>query len=141
MTNVRFLQGRRILVIEDDFLLAETLTDMLEDAGATVVGSIGWRDEAFVFVSRDSIKFDTVIPDINLHGQPSYPIADVLIERGIHFVFVTGYGADAIEAAYRRYLRCEKPFEQKVLFAALERQFQITEAAQTTNSLDAQAAC
>jgi DNA-binding response OmpR family regulator len=119
MTNDGLLQGRRILVIEDDFLVAETLTYMLEDAGATILGPIGWRDEARAFISRDSTKFDTVVLDINLHGQPSYPIADALIERGIHFIFMTGYGADALEAGYRSYPRCEKPFEQKALFAAL----------------------
>ena len=119
MTHDRLLQGRRILVIEDDFLVAEILTEMLEEAGATILGPIGWRDEALAFVNHDSTRFDTVVLDINLHGQPSYPIADALIARDIQFVFMTGYGAGALEAAYRGYPRCEKPFEQKALLAAL----------------------
>jgi DNA-binding NtrC family response regulator len=113
------LMGRRILVIEDDYLVAEILSQMLQDAGAIVLGPIGWRDEALTFISRNSVDFDTVVLDVNLHGQRSYPIADALIERTIAFVFTTGYGADALDAAYQGYPRCEKPFQQQTLFAAL----------------------
>jgi DNA-binding NtrC family response regulator len=119
MATADFIQGRSILVIEDDYLVAEILVQMLEDAGSTVLGPIGWRDEALTFISRNSATFDTAVLDVNLHGQPSYPIADALIERGIKFIFTTGYGADALATAYRGYPRCEKPFQQQTLFAAL----------------------
>jgi CheY-like chemotaxis protein len=119
MTSDRPLQGRRILVIEDDYLVAEIVTQMLEDAGAIVLGPYGWRDEALDFISRDGADFDAALLDVNLHGQASYPIADALIERHIHFAFATGYAAGVLEKAYRSYPRCEKPFRQQTLFAAL----------------------
>jgi CheY-like chemotaxis protein len=119
MTNDRPLQGRRILVIEDDYLVAEIVSEMLQDAGAAVLGPFGWRDEALNFISHNSAGFDAALLDVNLHGQVSYPIADALIERDIHFAFATGYGAGVLEEAYRSYHRCEKPFQQKTLMAAL----------------------
>jgi CheY-like chemotaxis protein len=119
MTKNRPLQGRRILVVEDDYLVAEVVTEMLEDAGAIVLGPIGWRDEALSFINSDSAAFDAALLDINLHGEASYPVADALIRRDIHFAFTTGYGAGALNEAYRSYRRCEKPFREQTLLAAL----------------------
>jgi two-component SAPR family response regulator len=119
MTNDKPLKGRRILVVEDDYLIAEIVTEMLQDAGAAVLGPFGWRDEALAFINHNSADFDAALLDINLHGQVSYPIADALIERDIHFAFTTGYGAGVLEEAYRSYQRCEKPFQQQTLMAAL----------------------
>jgi CheY-like chemotaxis protein len=106
-------------VIEDDYLVAEIVTQLLEDAGAIVLGPFGWRDEALSFVSSNSADFDAALLDVNLHGHASYPIADALIERHIHFAFATGYAADVLEEAYRSYPRCDKPYQQQTLFAAL----------------------
>jgi DNA-binding NtrC family response regulator len=119
MATADVIQGRSILVIEDDYLVAEILVQMLEEAGSTVLGPIGWRDEALAFIRRNSPAFDTAVLDVNLHGQSSYPIADALIDRGIKFIFTTGYGADALDTAYRGYPRCEKPFQQQTLLAVL----------------------
>ena len=119
MTSDRPLEGCRILVIEDDFFVAEIVTEMLEDAGATVLGPLGWRDEALNFINSNSADFDAALLDINLHGQTSYPVADALIERNIHFAFATGYGAGVLEEAYRSRHRCQKPFQQQTLVAAL----------------------
>lgn len=119
MTSDRPLQGRRILVIEDDYLVAEIVTQMLEDAGAVVLGPFGWRDEALDFISSNHADVDAALLDVNLHGHVSYPIADALIARHIHFVFATGYAGGVIKEAYRSYPRCEKPFRQQALLAAL----------------------
>ena len=119
MTSDKPLQGRRVLVIEDDYLVAEIVTEMLQDAGAAVLGPFGWRDEALNFISHNSADFDVALLDVNLHGEASYPIADALIERNIHFAFTTGYGAGVLEKPYRSYHRCEKPFRQQALLAAL----------------------
>jgi len=113
------LQGRRILVIEDDYLVAIVLGDLLEEAGAQVIGPIGNVDEAITFIEDNSTAFDSAVLDVNLHGRRSYPIADALVSHHIDFVFTTGYGAEAIDEAYRRYPRCEKPISQEKLIAAL----------------------
>lgn len=114
------LRNRRILVVEDDYLVAQILVNFLEEAGATVVGPIGWVEEAVVLIEADASRIDAAILDINLHGSRSYPIADALIGRSVPFVFATGYGFDALEEPYRSHRRCDKPFDQNALVAALE---------------------
>lgn len=113
------LRGRRILVVEDDYLVAQALCGLLEEAGATIVGPIGWADEALAFVEANQQAFDSAVLDVDLHGEKSYPIADSLAGRDVRFVFTTGYGADAIDPGYLAYPRCEKPFDVRVLFQAL----------------------
>jgi len=113
------LEGRRILVVEDDYLVAQLLVDLLEDAGATVIGPVGWIDEAVALIEDESQKFDGAILDVNVHGKKSYPVADALAARSVGFVFATGYDAGVIEGKYRRYPRCEKPFSAPALVAAL----------------------
>jgi CheY-like chemotaxis protein len=120
MAEATALQGRRILVIEDDYLIGIVLADILESVGAEVLGPIGEVEEAITFIETDGATFDMAVLDVNLHGRRSYPIADVLLARRIGFVFTTGYGADAIAEAYQRYPRCEKPIDPAKLIAALK---------------------
>jgi CheY-like chemotaxis protein len=77
------------------------------------------REEALSFIGGEDNRFDTVLLDVNLHGQPAYPIADQLIKRGIPFVFTTGNAADLANAAYAAYPHCAKPYRQKTLLAML----------------------
>jgi CheY-like chemotaxis protein len=113
------LAGRRILVVEDDYLVAQTIAALLEDGGAEVVGPVGFVADAITFIQRNDTAFDGAVLDINLHGERSYAVADALAARAVRFVFTTGYGADAIEPPYRRYPRCAKPIDRRALFAAL----------------------
>ena len=113
------LSGRRILVVEDDYLVAQLLVDLLQDAGAEVIGPIGHVDEAIAFIEGNSEKFDGAVLDVNLHGKKSYPIADALAARSVEFVFTTGYDAGVLEGKYAHYPRCEKPFNQPALIAVL----------------------
>nr|WP_256464295.1 response regulator [Bradyrhizobium sp. 21] len=113
------MRGRRILVIEDDYLLAQVLIDFLEEAGAEIVGPIGWVEEALAAIDNGEINVDAAVLDVNLHGAKSYPIADALAERSVPFVFATGYGSDALDASYLDHPRCEKPFDQSMLVALL----------------------
>ncbi len=111
------LRGRRILVVEDDYLLAQVLTDFLEQADFHVVGPVGSLEEALALVENEPGSFDGAILDINLHGSNSYPVADALVARSIPFLFATGYGRDALEGRYRDHPRCEKPFDQATLLS------------------------
>jgi DNA-binding LytR/AlgR family response regulator len=95
------------------------LIDILETAGAVGLGPVGRVDEALAFVAQNVEKIDGVVLDINLNGRRSYPVADLLSARGIHFVFTTGYDADAVETDYRAYPRCQKPCQPDALIAAL----------------------
>ena len=113
------LQNRRVLVVEDDFLIGDALTEVLESQGAVVIGPIGWTVEALAVVQERAPRFDIAVLDVDLHGERSYPIADALVSRGIPFVFTTGYNADAVEPAYRAHRRYEKPLSGMALVAGL----------------------
>jgi two-component SAPR family response regulator len=119
MTRADALQGLQILIVEDDYLIAATLMEALQEAGARILGPLGQLDEALAFVRQHGAELGGVVLDLNLHGQTSYPIADALLEAGVRFVFVTGYDAGALDAAYRGYPRCEKPFQPEAIVAAL----------------------
>jgi CheY-like chemotaxis protein len=119
MAEADSLQGFRILVIEDDFLVAEVLIDILTDAGAEIVGPFGWVDEGVDAVNAHDGALNCAVLDINLHGLKSYPIADALKAHNIPFVFTTGYSSEALPEAYRSFPRYEKPFNPERLIAAL----------------------
>jgi CheY-like chemotaxis protein len=121
MPNTGSLAGCRILVVEDDFLVGQVILDLLEDEGAEVLGPIGAVDEAVTFVAEQTETFDHVVLDLNLHGVKSYPVADELARRNIPFVFMTGYGKDALDVAHRDCPHCIKPITRATLLAALSR--------------------
>lgn len=113
------LQGKRVLVIEDDFLVGLASIDALGSAGCETIGPEATLSSAQVAVRRET--FDAAILDINLSGQMVYPVADDLIARNIPFIFVTGYSATQIPEPYRQLPRLEKPFAPRALQEALER--------------------
>ena len=119
MIEAGTLQGLKILIVEDEFMLAEDLSALLADAGATVFGPVGWVDEAVAFVQSNGHQLSAAVVDVNLHGEPSYPIADALVACGTPFVFVTGYDLSAMDIAYRDFPRCEKPWRPEAIMAAL----------------------
>lgn len=113
------LQGKRVLVVEDDFLVGLASISALEDTGCEAIGPEATLNAALAAARRET--FDAAILDINLSGQMVYPLADDLLARNIPFVFVTGYSATQIPESYRHLPRLEKPFELRALKAVLER--------------------
>ena len=113
------LRGRRILVVEDDYLVAQSISEVLRAAGAEVSGPIGWIDEAVDFIEHHASAIDSAVVDINLHGEKSYQIADALTRSGIWFVFTTGYDTDEVSEPYQDHPRCIKPFQAPALIAML----------------------
>lgn len=113
------LQGQRIMVVEDDYLVALALSATLEEAGATVIGPIARAQEAVILIEEGREHIDVAILDVDLNGEKSYAVADALALRHIRFVFATGYGVDAVDRQYRQYPRCQKPFDHQALFRAL----------------------
>ena len=104
----RTLHECRVLVAEDEYMLADELEMQLVDAGAIVLGPIGTIEEA-VDLIRSERKIDGAILDVNLAGEMIFPVADLLIERGVPFVFTTGYDASIIPSHLKHVVRCEKP--------------------------------
>jgi CheY-like chemotaxis protein len=107
----------RILVIEDEMLVAMNIEDMLLELGHEVAGLASRLGPALA-LARES-RFDAAVLDVNLAGEPSFPIADLLIERGVPFLFATGYGRQGIEERYRGYPMLQKPFRTVELGEAL----------------------
>ena len=113
------LTGLSILVAEDEFLLAEALVDGLERCGASVIGPVPTVDKALKAVASAE-RIDFAVLDINLRGQMVYPVADALKERGIPFLFATGYDAAAVSGRYQDVPRHEKPVTPATLIQAID---------------------
>jgi len=103
----------RILVVEDEYLIRMLLEDMLEELGYAVAEAVGTISEAREIASNG--EFSAAILDVNLDGQEIYPIADILVERRLPFVFVTGYGERSLPEAYRGRPALQKPFQAEQL--------------------------
>jgi CheY-like chemotaxis protein len=112
------LQHRRILVVEDEYIIAYELRLELEDLEATVVGPVGNLGDAIALI-KSGEPIDGAILDVNLAGQYIYPLADLLIERDVPFVFTTGYDASMIPDRFAAVVRCQKPVEGKRVTQAL----------------------
>ncbi|CCD93104.1 putative response regulator receiver (CheY-like protein) [Bradyrhizobium sp. ORS 375] len=116
----RPLSDRRILIVEDEYMLADELRAELGDAGATVLGPVGTVTDALVLAAREG-AIDGAVLDVNLRGEMAFPVADLLIERGIPFVFTTGYDESIIPDRFSNILRCEKPIAVDGIIGALGR--------------------
>jgi len=104
---------RRVLVVEDEYLIRMLLEDMLADLGYAVAAAVGTIAEASGHAETG--EFDVAILDVNLDGQPIYPIADILAKRGLPFLFVTGYGERSLNEPYRDRPALQKPFQPEQL--------------------------
>jgi len=100
-------------------LLAMNIEDMLLELGHEVAAIVGQLEPALA-LAREA-AFDVAMLDVNLGGDRSFPVADLLIERGIPFFFATGYGRDGIDEAYRDRLVLQKPFRALDLLAAIDK--------------------
>ena len=116
----RRASGLRVLVVEDENMIALLLEDMLVELGHTVVGPVARLDKALEMAQREA--FDVAILDVNINGGEVYPIAEALAARGIPFVFSTGYDKKSLPAAYCDRPALQKPFQRhdlEKLFAEL----------------------
>ncbi len=104
------LDGRRILIVEDEYFIAQELALAFESAGARVLGPVADIAGALRLLDEAG-DFDGAVLDINLQGELAYPLADALLQRELPFVFATGYDQRNIPAAYAGIRRCEKPVE------------------------------
>jgi DNA-binding response OmpR family regulator len=111
------LRGARILIVEDEYYIADDMAAALRLEGAEVLGPVGSVDEAFEMVSRASP--DCAILDMNLHGDMAYPLADRLAKAGVPFVIATGYNSASLPDRFSDVPRVEKPADPAAVLAAL----------------------
>jgi two-component sensor histidine kinase/DNA-binding response OmpR family regulator len=107
------LSGNRVLLVEDEALVAMVMRDMLTEFGFTVVGPFSRAIEATAAANDEGV--DAAVLDINLDGEMVYSLADLLSARGIPFVFVTGYGNESIDGRFAHVPVLQKPIERQVL--------------------------
>jgi CheY-like chemotaxis protein len=108
---------RRILVVEDEALVALQLEDMLAELGHDVAASCARLEEA-VAMAR-TVACDAAVLDINLSGENSFPVAEALKDRGVPFLFATGYGASVLPPALAGARVLHKPYTLDDLKSAL----------------------
>ena len=117
MSEPADLKGLRVLVVEDEMMVSMLIEDMLADLGCTVVGPASRLDEAIALVKDSTI--DCAVLDVNLGGQPIFPVADLLREQGAPFAFATGYGDAGLRDADRGTPVLQKPFREGALARVL----------------------
>jgi CheY-like chemotaxis protein len=108
--------GRRVLVVEDEYLIAADVVRLLRRLGADVVGPVAQVEHALALIEAD--KADCAILDINLGDEDIFRVADALERRGKPYVFATGYPRWAIPDRYRDVVRLGKPLQPDQLAAA-----------------------
>lgn len=111
------LQGCGVLIVEDEAMVAMVLEDFLRELGCQAVEIASRVETALAFVAARDLDF--AILDVNLKGETSYPVADMLERRNVPFLFATGYGTAAIPEKYRQRIALQKPFRKHELAEAI----------------------
>ena len=111
------LRGLKVLVVEDEGSIAFLIEDMLQELGCEVVSSVAHIRAACEIAA--SADIDLGLLDVNLAGNPVFPVARILRERGIMFIFSTGYGAGGIPGEFISYPTLTKPFSIEDLHRAI----------------------
>jgi CheY-like chemotaxis protein len=114
------LHRRRFLVVEDEYLVAATMVDALEELGAEAIGPAGTVEDALRLIESEGSRLDGAVLDVNLHGVKVFPVARALAAHGVPFIFATGYDAIAIPEEFGQVPRCEKPVGKALLAKSLK---------------------
>jgi CheY-like chemotaxis protein len=109
--------SKRVLVVEDEVMIRMLLEGMLTDLGHTVAAEAGTIDQALALAKQ--ADFDIAILDVNLDGKPITPVVEILVARGVPFVFASGYGQRGVPEAYRASPTLQKPFQAEALGKAI----------------------
>jgi CheY-like chemotaxis protein len=114
------LVGRRILLVEDEYLIVEAMEGWLVQAGATVVGPAPGVDEALRIIVDEADGLDGAVLDVNLgEGETAYPIADRLAQLGVPYLFATGDVRTSDNPTHQGRPRLEKPVSRAELLRAV----------------------
>jgi CheY-like chemotaxis protein len=112
------LTGNHILLVEDEYLIAESLRSLLEGWGATVIGPVATNESALALLAKtDRVDFGVV--DVNLRGTRAFPVAEALLARSIPFVFATGYETSMIPERFPGVAILQKPFSDDQIAGVL----------------------
>src|SRR3954468_20787348 len=115
MADTEVLGVRRVLVVEDEYLIAADLAEWLEGCGIGVVGPAGSVEDALKLLETEGAGIHGGGLDVNVGGQRVYPVADALAARGVPFVFATGYDEVSVADPYDNVPRYKKPLDKTLL--------------------------
>jgi CheY-like chemotaxis protein len=116
------LVGRRILLVEDEYLIVEAMAMWLRQAGAVIVGPVPSVKQALKLIEAEADALDAAVLDINLgHGEIVYPVADRLAELSVPYLFATGDVRVIDSLAHRGRPRLDKPVSRGELLKAVEK--------------------
>jgi CheY-like chemotaxis protein len=113
------LTGKRVLVVEDEFLIALDIERILEAAGTREIITISRNQDALARLQSES--FDIALLDLKLNGDNSLPVAERLTALAVPFIFITGASAQAVPAGFRAVPVVIKPFDGDTLLGALQK--------------------
>jgi CheY-like chemotaxis protein len=114
---INLLAGKRVLLVEDHYVIATELAGMLRSLGATVIGPF----PELLAATQAAADCDVALLDVNLRGVAVFPLATSLIGRGVPIALVTGFEASVLPPPFRDLPRVEKPVEAGPLCATLRR--------------------
>jgi CheY-like chemotaxis protein len=113
----RELSNRKVLVVEDEMMIAMLIEDMLDEIGCKLVGPATNVPRALELIGKENVEI--AVLDLNLDGQDTYAVADALQQMHIPFIFATGYGSTGLRKEYGNRPVLQKPFQAKDLEIAL----------------------
>lgn len=111
--------GLRVLIAEDEFLVALSLEEDLRGHGCEIVGPFSRLADARKAAEEEEV--DVALLDVNMNGEMAYPVADALAARGILFIFLSGYGATNFPERYRSAPRVPKPYDPSSLIKEIRK--------------------
>jgi CheY-like chemotaxis protein len=114
---------QRLLLVEDEMMVAMMVEDLLDDLGYVVVEVAGTLSRGLALVADPNLALDGAILDVNLGGDKVYPIAEALTAKGIPFIFATGYGIAGIAEPFSHVPALTKPYDPHVLEQTLDALF------------------
>jgi CheY-like chemotaxis protein len=113
----RELSNRKVLVVEDEMMIAMLIEDMLDEFGCKLVGPATNVPRALELIGKESI--DVAVLDLNLDGKDTYAVEDALQRKNVPFIFATGYGSTGLRQEYGNRPVLQKPFQARDLETAL----------------------
>ena len=113
------LEGFRLLLVEDEYVLALGLSDMLVDLGADVIGPVASVADALDLIDKVP-EIDAAVLDVNLGGETIYPVADALMSRNVPFFFSTANDRSQLPDRFSQVQLCRKPFDARDFRTAIE---------------------
>jgi DNA-binding response OmpR family regulator len=110
--------GRRVLIVEDEAMIAGLIESILSAAGWSVVGPVGTLERALDTIERE--RLDAALLDVRINGHDAFAVADVLMKRNVPFVFVSGFTRKQMPPRYRDCAYIAKPFTPDAILALLK---------------------